>query len=1192
MPNRQESLVIKLISVGLSHDLSRLEQIKYTKEGDTMKYTEAEYVHLHRKMFAALLTLGFVVKDYSLRRLCVQAAGVCEPEGIICKEILENLPRFDAPVTLEDERMKTVLVHLREQLETFQSPIKADVNLAATWLKSSALCYENLDFLNRRKLLSENLQPLEYPGVEKYLKRSRKESGEEQEEEKEPQPLDAPKVIEELKTFELDISQRLKRIKNPFRAPNDPAIIPPTPSEIKAVIIKALRESKDFEMLRDNEMFMRVAMPHEKLKSYRIYFFGMNKEQMKNNKANLVFDFGMTEETDLTVTQMYQEGIVRVHDLCCQGLNIFDIENVMLYAIMEKKNFYMMQEFVALNKNQSVKVTKNPVQAAFFYLTARPLPQHALLHRTVNIAYTSTSMLDYCVDHYTFDATPCRYSYKKKGEEGEEEEDEEGEEEVKVVKPKPLRKPTEMAPKPARKSIEPTSKPPPPPKTLTPPVIRTHKAKRPPAVEINTVEPFDSSYELLSVFLLMQNELSNIIGAKVTIDMRPMSIAQSQHKVTFTYDTTSELPVNVCSLRNNKLTHITTKVLTLPARIHGNLVVTFETIDAIVYDENNEPKIKTERLPKISGAITFDHMSHAIKLMNIECTVGNVKSNFKFSMRGGSRSWEKKTKEERKQRETDHNSTSQSGDGIINDEMKMEIKEEIKDEIKEEIKEEFKEYSYHEMKVKTEPNHRSFHAPQSVIVRNQSPIRQAPVQIVSPMVSMPGYQGHYSTPLSHSSPVIVKNNSAFVQQQPQQHQESGHDQVMMQMQQPNFAVHHFQQQPPEQINNCQAQVYNHEDQQQLLPVNQPQSSVNQQPANHQHPQYHHQQFHSPTQPNHYSQFQQTPEPPQQYQQTNISPPQYQTQPNLITSTPNLSPEASVIVSAILVSPKVDTVATQTTKADKCRILSVEDIPPPKMSFSGPLKPEAIKNGFKPQVKNNVNQELNGIDFEAELPAPQVVLKVKVEEAPVQEQTPPTSPPPLHYPVKKEVIEPSPKKLVLNPLNVVNKIKKEDMMASMDRILSNTPPADVIDLTEDYCEQPRIKKFHQNEMDPLAINFVDIGDMPSSGIDMGKCNLDREYSRVLKKVGMKKLGPGPKRQKLEFDDDRLKKIRDAQVYVIDVMEEFKEHPVFQTHMQVKTRSVRLKLPSNVSIFMKREFFYFNSRFNSSKVPATTAATFSS
>jgi hypothetical protein len=1168
MPNRHETLVIKLISIGLSHDLSRLEQIKYTKEGDATKYTEEEFVKVHRKMFVALVTLGFIVKDYSLRRLCIEAAAVCEPEGVICKKILEQLPPQNLPLKVDDEAMKITLVHLREQLETFQSAIKANVNLSTTWLKSSVLCYENLDFLNRRKVLSDDLKPLEYPGVEKYLKRTRKDSNDEvAEEEEKKKPLNSVKVLEELKCFHEDISERLKRINNPFRPTVDLSFIPPISQEIKAMIFKAFSASTDFEFLRDGEIFIKVAVPFETLKSYHTYFFMINKEQKKKNKAHLFFDFDATKETDMTVTQMYQEGIVRVHDLCCQGSNIFDIENVMLFTIMEKKNLYLMTEFIDLNKNQSVKVAQNPMQSAFFYLTARPIPQLALLCRTTNVGFTSTSVLDYCVDHYTFDATPCRYSYKKKGDEGKSEkkgEDVDLEEADKPTKPKPLRKPpsvSKLVKPPALKIVKQT-----PPKLVSPPGVarHSHKAKRPPAVELAAgTETFNSSQELINVFLLMENELSNIVGSKVKMDLRQMSDPRSMHNVKFTYDTSSELPVNVSTLRNNKVTPIMTKVIQLPARIHGSLLVTFDTIDQIIYDDNNEPHIRTQKEPKVSGNIIFDHMSHAIKCMNIECTVLSIRSKFVFSMRGGSRSWEKKTKDERKQRESSEQSPSSSCDGMIR-------------EIKEEILEPFHDLPELEppkngdsMNIKIESNQANFQVP--VIVRHESPIRQAPVQVVNPMMAVNGY---YATPPSLPSPTMVKNVSPYVQQTQQlQFQESGQDQMMIQIQQQQMQIQHSQmdilqpqiQQPHIQMSQFElhhfTQQMNHQ-----IPIT-PHPLANQLQSYHHQPILHHHQIHVP----------ELPAPPSQYVQPPPQSPIPQHQNPL-----NLPPEPSVIVKAIPVSPK----------SDKFKIISVEGLPPHKMSFSGPLLGSPLHvngfmNGTSP-VKEEPKNSPDAIDFEAELPVTQVVLKPKIEEAPVQEQTPPTSPPPLHYPaVKKEVVEPShhKKKLLLNPLNVIKEIsqsaikkeiKKESMTASADRILNNTPPndtADVIDLTDeaidhDHCESPPLKKIHHDDLDPLAINFVDMGEMPSSGIDMGKCNLDKEYSRVMKKVGMKKMGPsGPKRPRINFNEDQSytePQTRKVEVVVEDFIKEMNA-TVFQKDMNVKAKPHRLKVSNKVSSY---------------------------
>jgi hypothetical protein len=78
-------LAMKLISIGLSHDITYLEDVKYSTSGDTITTSqgeisrEDEFVIVYHRMYLALVNLAMIMPDYGLQRLCFQAASVCEP---------------------------------------------------------------------------------------------------------------------------------------------------------------------------------------------------------------------------------------------------------------------------------------------------------------------------------------------------------------------------------------------------------------------------------------------------------------------------------------------------------------------------------------------------------------------------------------------------------------------------------------------------------------------------------------------------------------------------------------------------------------------------------------------------------------------------------------------------------------------------------------------------------------------------------------------------------------------------------------------------------------------------------------------------------------------------------------------------------------------------------------------------------
>lgn len=627
MPNRHETLVIKLISIGISHDLSFLEKIKYTKENGKSKWSESDFVAVYRKLFMALLTLGFIIKDYKLRRLCIQAASVCEPVTKFCEEILTYFPDGEMPTANDSPEMKEVYWQLREQIETFQSAIKMNISLPSTWSKASVMCYENLDFYNRRIRLSEELKPLAYPGVEKYLKRPRVYSTDEVPvvEKKE---LKAEEILLESKKFATDISSRFRRLKIPTTSQNIP-----TSSEITVKIIKTLQTSNSFEF-ENGKIFMKLSdsLSLESSKNYHIHWYWIEKERLKVNAAYLFFDFNM-KPRDATpcidVASIYRKGIVRVYDLCQRSFTIFDTENVMLYTIMDKKRYFIKQEFIDLNHNKLVQDTNDQSQHAFNYLLCQKLPEYSRVSRIQAIGLTSSNVYEYCLERYTFDATPCRYKYLKKIQDTDHEENLD-------ISSEPTKVNLEKIPKAPRttSSKDVVRKPGPACNTMT------KKAERAQAGFIPSTETFHASEEMMGIFALLENELSKAAGCKVSINLKQLMDESSPHKISVTYNASTLMTVKVSKKRNNHICTERSIEFSLPARVHSWFIIGSEWTDSIVYDKNfDNPRLESVETSKnLSGNITFDHVTVNVKSIDLECNFGGSLNMIKLGMRMGSRS--------------------------------------------------------------------------------------------------------------------------------------------------------------------------------------------------------------------------------------------------------------------------------------------------------------------------------------------------------------------------------------------------------------------------------------------------------------------------------------------------------------------------------------------------------------------------
>lgn len=1158
MPNRYESLVVKLISIGLSHDLTHLEQIKYTKEGDAMKWTEGDFIATYRKMFQALTTLGFIIKDYSLRRLCIQAASVCEPSSKFCSEILAKLPEAESVECELNPEMKMVLLHLREQLESFKSAIQMNVSLPATWDTASIQCYEKLEYLNRRVQLSEDLKPLEYPGVERYLKKLQKEPFEE-DEAAEKKTLDATQILKDSTEFAKMVSSHLKRFKNPFNVYNN--VEPPSPSEVNAVMINVLRNCPDFEIsdcgpdfeISDcGQVFMNVSKDFslDSMKLYVSQYDQINHEQLQLNKPNLLFDFDMTEResSDGNVAEMYQEGTVRVYNLCSQGYSLFEVENVMLYAIMEKKMKFIQSEFADFNKNRLSQDTENQVHHAFNYLTCRPQPEYYRLRRVIYVA-CSAGMLEYNLVNFTFETIPGKYKYlKKKSQDMSFKEDIEasGEEKqldqvMEIPKEPPTSASTATCKKSSRKSPKVPKITPPkePRKELISNSERTVSQSKDPKgkKELITLESdasFHASDELLDIFLLLQNELSIIAKEKVTINLKQMSDESSPHKVELfakLSDGIKGTEVKVQKRRNQRCGPAVIQQITLPAHTHGAIIINLEIVDEIVYDENNDnPRIKSTHQVKLNGGFTLDRTSHNIKNMNLNCSVNGIESRIKVSFRN-----EYKTKKKKPVEMDAQMATGKKGNGSETNDSKP-----------------IEESTNVDASFSSPTDNRSSDEANAILLKQFKQVHHTSEQVNSSVKHL--YYENYSTTNLPSPPFDMKNISPFAQSNFNQHERS--DVTLTAL-------------------VC-----------------------------------------SPA-----SNYSEVIKCAQQFQMNNVKEAFLAYFPPVIKTEPSL-PEFENNNSFAQVSEAIHANAV-TPGHDKVQILNTDDLLPsnndnnldpiaaslvmssghqfnvPESSMQGETDQEepqdvtefieenyvsdASRNDI---VKSPVMEDF--LDFDEVLPATQVVRLYPVNNFHTrpQEQTPPTSPPPLHY---HTIITDARKPADAHQA----KRFKENFDAPADRILNFTPPDEVnevIDLTEDADMhlkkrvKPRIGPRSQMLQKPcpagrkVAIDPIFIScdstssndefrlDMLTTEVEPEPNDLKKNYSRVMKKLETKNMfvaqSNGAKRFRLSVDDSDSTSFRHTEVRLVNVLKHV-DMSALKKDIYVDASLVRMKMPENVS-----------------------------
>lgn len=1142
-----------------------------------MKWTEKDFIETHRKMFQALITLGFIIKDYSLRRLCIQAAKACEPSTFYSAEILEQLPEVDAEEHEVSPEMKTILLHLREQLETFQSAIRTNVSLPKTWEKTSIECYEKLNYLNRRVELSEDLQPLPYPGIERYLKKLHKENPDESEP-TEKKPLDASKILNDCTDFCQMVSDRLKQFST-----HNKNVCPPLPTEVTAVMIKALSYALDYFEFGDNgQIFMKLSNETslEKLKSYSGIYDQIDDFKLKCNKPNLLFDFDMTaresSERKKDFSTIYCEGAVSVYDLCNQGFSLFDIENVMLYTIMEKKMKFSQAEFAAFNKNKAAHDTENQAQHAFTFLICRSQPEHSRVKKVLYVA-CSSSMFDFNLEHFSFEVIPGRYKAKKKNSDLSIREDAEvnGDENAMDTSEEPAtiastsaKKVSKKSPKVPKIALKKESRTEP---MLSPESLSASQPNasqpnvnqlKPKVSTLDSDQNFHASDALLGVFLRLENELSNIAGVKVTFNLKQMTDESSPHKIGFISSFAKEFKpteVKVQKRRNQRNSEPVLKEIWLPAHTHGAIIICMEIVDEIVYDENNDnPWIKSTQIVKLNGGLTIDYTSWNVKNLTVNCNVAGVDSKIRISLRHEHRS---KCKRPAKGNSTN----SAEKDGKFADPKLSESSADEATSVKPKLSSTTGNLSTNAFADDGEAfSATNFQVPSTHFSHSQAVYRE-PIQATNSMVSTAhSFNENYSTTNLPSPPYAINADSSILQSPTYQEQSNEtKSATLIRTPSANFHQATSYTQPFQANNGTEPEVYSS----QVL--------VNDPPYAHFPPVIHTEiPDYVPSLPEHENKI--------------------AFEPSMVVSTSPSVTAMNQSSSKVLILQDI-LLTTSNTKADLIAAKSLITLAGRSQLNNGDgavnsVNRKTFRNREDQLEANNCDASKNGslssvnesiVDFDEILPSTQVVkaYQVPVIRSRLQEQTPPTSPPPLHY--RKDISE-ARKSAEPQPLK---KFRSRDFECPADRIINFTSHDEVneviIDLTED-AEPPRMLKRVKPKMGPAfhkpcpkskktfanshfvschtTNNSEDFG-MLTTEVEPDSKDLIKKYSRVMKKLETKRFlsqPNGAKRIRMSAEE----KIRESEVHVVNVFEHM-DLSVLMRDMYVNAHMVRTQIPANVS-----------------------------
>lgn len=639
-----QQLVMKLISIGLSHDISYLEEVKYLTDNEQIMTNQGEisrqeeFTLVHHRMYLSLVSLATLIPVYNLKRLCFHVASVCEPASNNCEKILQILPECDYN-DYDTSGMDPVLLNIRYQLETFHYNLKHSLKLSTTFKTVSNECYNHLDYFNRRVHLSESLLPLEYPGVEKYIRKQQQT----EDAEHVSQVSDLEKCMKESNEFNLTLSDRFKQLQKLFIKKSQ--LEAPTEKEVFESIKQIICKSPNVYVTTTNEVYTDlVSIGFQDILSNDLkYWKDFSKTRQEQNLANLQFDWKNDDEcgnlndgVKVDVDEMYKSGHVKVMKLFRKGYCTIDIENILLFTIMEKKLKFLSEEFAYLNKNRNVdegivdKSQQNQIQAGFLYILNRHHPEYCRLRRLTFTMKKYYHVFEYYLDTYSFDGTAGKYKFLSKH---------------KVYKTKVVAS-IENADisedvKPSPKELLLTPKP---NKIVYTAALVNDKFKsiltRPKKMTTIMLAPsaettFFVSDEIRRAFLHLETELMRICEKKVKINIEKIVDSTSPHMIHATSIGKSTLSVNLQKIRNTNVDPREVPIdIDFPINVSGKLLIIKEYRDEVEYDENfDNPKVKSTSTLRLAGTVVLEKLSHNVKF-ELDCTIDSLKSKFKCVFQG------------------------------------------------------------------------------------------------------------------------------------------------------------------------------------------------------------------------------------------------------------------------------------------------------------------------------------------------------------------------------------------------------------------------------------------------------------------------------------------------------------------------------------------------------------------------------
>lgn len=580
--------------MGLSNDLTRLDNLRFKL--DICKDQIFDIDALLQRIFQVLIALSKLIDNKYVKLKCLAAARTCADDNL--SKILEKAhytKHFDS-ILLEDPLEENIM----NQLEFFAIAIGQKISFYEYYKNKSFIASFD-DLVHMNGVFDET----ELKAYDKYPKTERvkwpasydteAESQEENEETETVEPaavkiiltnLDIEEIKRETEIFRQSVSGKFKNILNGF--------------------------SNGFESFEDEIPLLDLG-PVVESNGFL--------EELKEEKKPFKIDYEFKVEN---IVRDDSCDSLKIWDLCEHRYNMNEIETVMYYFILHKKNIYSPEDFENLNQNENYEVNKSKgSHAAIQYLIFRQIPEYSRLSRIRYIFNYPRSFVAALMEHYRFEPHPGNYNYVRISS---------------ILKKRKLK--TDQAPTSDNSQNQAIQEP------QTSPASQSLKrkstnvsesseiVKKQPHNLIKKEEDFHASDDLLDIFLEIERHMKHWVNGALRMDASQAMNEDSPYKVGFILkerDYTS-VPIVIKINRNKKTTIKRDTTIELPCQAFGSLDATIDILDEIVYDELNEPYIKTTELPTITGSVQIYGVTHFLKKMTVPFISGSKVNKLVFSL--------------------------------------------------------------------------------------------------------------------------------------------------------------------------------------------------------------------------------------------------------------------------------------------------------------------------------------------------------------------------------------------------------------------------------------------------------------------------------------------------------------------------------------------------------------------------------